>query len=202
MNSFIQIFLEFEDNTIYKPSKITYKLLQKCPELGNEIILPINMQDDNKSIPVFIFSQNTKINIQGNFYNVKVTIDGNNIEQVKEILKIIFNLFQEEDNNFVGIACTFQEIIDNNKIKEFKNKHFINFNTIEEDKIHFSMIREIDVLGKKTRCLEGYSTTDDEFILHFEFNMKRRDFKIMNFDDIISFIDQAYKYKEEKKQCL
>ena len=49
MNSFIQIFLEFEDNTIYKPSKITYKLLQKCPELGNEIILPIKGIFKNKS---------------------------------------------------------------------------------------------------------------------------------------------------------
>jgi len=64
------------------------------------------------------------------------------------------------------------------------------------------MIREININEKKTRCLEGYSTLNNEFILHFEFNMKRVDFKILNINYILNFINQCINYKENKKECL
>ena len=43
MNNFKQIILELEKDSIYKPSKVANDLIEKYPELGNEIILPINM---------------------------------------------------------------------------------------------------------------------------------------------------------------
>jgi len=202
MDYFKQIFLEFEESTMYKASEITSKLLEKYPDLGNEIILPINMQEDNKNIPIFVFSQNPNFQIQGNFYNVVISVNHQFIDNFNEIIEFVVETFKNNKNNFVGIACTFQEPIEKEKIHSFKKKHFINFDTIENDEVHFSMIREININEKKTRCLEGYSTLNNEFILHFEFNMKRVDFKILNINYILNFINQCINYKENKKECL
>lgn len=202
MDDFTQIFLEMEDNTIYKASEITSILLKKYPDLGNEIILPINMQDENKNIPIFVFSQNPNLQIQGNFYNLVLTISSEYNDKLEKIIKSIFEIFTDKNINFVGIACTFQEHIDNGKIDSFKLNHFTNFETIDNDKIHFSMLREININSKMTRCLEGYSTLDGDFVLHFEFNMKRKDFELLDIDYIMAFLHQSVEYKENKKLCL
>lgn len=202
MNHFKQIFLEFENDTIYKPSKITELLLEKFQELGNEIILPINMQNENKNIPIFVFSQNPNFQIQGNFYNLVITVEENSDKNFNEIIKSIVVMFKQCNINFVGIACTFQEHINKGKIQNFKKNHFINFELENTDEIHFSIIREIDINKEKTRFLEGYSTLNNEFTIHFEFNMKKENFKILNIEYITKFFDECNDYKEQKKSCL
>lgn len=202
MSYFTQVFLELEDNTVYKASEITSELLKEYPNLGNEVILPINMQEKNKGIPIFVFSQNPDFQIQSNFYNLILTVSDKFNDKLDEITKSIFRIFTDKKINFVGIACTFQEPIDNEKMQPFKAKHFVNFDTINDDKIHFSMLREININGRMTRCLEGYSTLDDDFVLHFEFNMKRKDFEPLDINYIMAFLHQSAEYKENKKLCL
>ena len=199
---FYEIFLEFEENTIYKASEITNKLTTKYPELGNEIILPINIQDDNRNIPIFIFSQNENFQIHGNCYNLVMHFNGKTHDEIIEIISSIYEIFDNNKNNFIGIACTYQELNNPIKIDEFKKRYFTNLNSIKEDEIHLSLIREIEINDKKTRCLEGYSTLNNEFISHFEFNMKESNFQILGLDYIISFFKQTTKYKEDKKKCL
>lgn len=202
MKFFQQIFFELENNTFYKPSNITKQFIEKYPELGNEIILPINMEEEDKSRPFFIFNQNEDFEIQGNFNNVIVTIKSRYDNKLKDILKFVYNVFKEENVNFVGIAYTFEQELDNKKISQFKSNHFINFDTIKSDDLHFSMLREIDILNKKTRCLEGYSTINNNFIIHFEFNMSTIDFKVLDFNYIIQFLNETNDYMENKKVCL
>lgn len=202
MKSFKQIFFELENNTFYKPSNITKKFIENFPELGNEIILPINMEEEDKSRPFFIFNQNEDFEIQGNFDNVIVNIGSTYDNRLNDILKFTYDAFKEENVNFVGIACTFEEELDNKIINHFKNNHFINFDTIESDDIHFSMLRKVNILEKETRCLEGYSTINNNFIIHFEFNMKTVDFNVLDFEYIVQFLKEASDYMESKKACL
>lgn len=202
MDDYKQIFLEFEENTMYKPSEVVNKLLNIYPELGNEIILPINMQEESKDVPIFVFSQNSNFQIQGNFYNVIITVNGEYEDKFKEIIEKIFNVFNGFNINFVGIACYYQEHIDNEKKVSFMKKTFNNYDEIQDDEIHLSIIKKVSINDKETRCLEGYSTLNDDFVSHFEFNMKREDFHILDINYITSFVDDSINYKEERIKCL
>lgn len=197
MESFEQVFLDFEKDTIYKPSKICEKLVQKYPELGNEIILPINMQEDNASIPIFLFEQNKKFQIQGNFYNVLITVSMDFQYTIKDIVKYIFEILGEE-NRFMGIAYTCQEKLDNNMISNFKEKCFKDVNTIKTDEIHFTMVRQVKINDEDVRCLEGYSTLGNNFVVHFEFNQYHKNYKIQTYDSFSQFYDTVLEYKKEK----
>ena len=202
MDFYKQICLRFENDTIYKVSKITSELLAKYPSLGNEIILPINMQEGKENVPIFIFSQNPDFNINGNFYNLIIRIKNKTYSEIKEIIEYVFSIFKENGNNFVGIALIEQEKIEKEKIPSFKNHFFTNIDTIDNDSIHLSLVREIEINNKKIRCLEGYSTLDNDFVSHFEFNMKKTDFEILDLKYIFSFLEQSLAYKEERERCF
>ena len=202
MQQFNQVFFELEENTSYSPSDITSELLKKYPDLENEVIFPIDMQQENESIPIFLFGQNPSFTIQGNFYNTIITVSDKYSKIIKEIVKTIFDLYQQNGVKIVGIAYTIQEQLDANKISTFKGKYFQNFDTLKTDDIHLSLIREIDVNNDKTRCLEGYSAFGDDFLLHFEFNMIKENFKVLDLDYIYTFITKVTKYKEDKKLCF
>lgn len=197
METFEQIFLDFEKGTVYKASKICEKLSQKYPELGNEIILPINMQEDDASIPIFLFEQNKDFQIQGNFYNVVITISTEFKYRIKDIIQYIFEIFGDE-NQFVGIAYTCQEKLNNNMIPKFKEIYFKNVETILNDDIHFTMVRPIKINGEDIRCLEGYSTLGNNFIVHFEFNQYHKNYKIQTYDLFSQFYDSVLEYKNNK----
>lgn len=107
MDYFTQISLELEDNTVYKASDIVSELVKEYPDLGNEIISPINMQEESKSIPIFVFSQNPDFQIKGNFYNLVLTISDKFNDKLEEIIKSLFRIFEGKKVNFVGIACIF-----------------------------------------------------------------------------------------------
>lgn len=195
------IYLELADDSIYKSSEICEKLTSKFPELGNEIILPISQENREENVPIFIFSQNDDFKIQGNFNTITVMVRNIDKEKLFDIIKYIFNIF-ENKCNIRAIACTFEEKLDINKLKSFKEKHITNINTIDTDKIHFTLLREIEVYGKKTRCLEGYSNINNDFVVHFEFNMRLNDFKKIDFKYFTKFYNYIEEYKEGRKSCL
>lgn len=196
-----QIFLELAEGSVYKSSKICEKLSNRFPEIGNEIVLPINTESRENNTPIFVFSQNSDFQIQGNFYNIIITISNQEKSKVLDVIKYIFEIFENECD-IRSIACTFEDVLNINKIIPFKKNHIINIDTIDTDKIHFTMLREINVFGKTTRCLEGYSNINDNFISHFEFNMKLNDFKKLDYKYFEDFYFYVKKYKEGRKSCL
>lgn len=197
MNNFKQIILELEKDSIYKPSKVANDLIEKYPELGNEIILPINMGDENdRNIPIFLFQQNENFQINGNFYRIVINLSNNFMDKAIEIVENIYNILT--NIKIVGISCVFQEESDDNKIDMFKNKYF-NLEEINNDEIQLSLIRYISINDENdVRCLEGYSTIDNTFLSHFEFNTKLINDKEYTFESFEKFYNGICNYKQSR----
>ena len=199
MDEYIRIILEFEKDTVYSPSKIASKLLELYPELGNEIILPIDMNQENSvQVPIFIFQQNPDFQITGNFYNIIITVSEKYFKNVENIVNNIFEMFKSI-SDFSALACIFQKALGQNKISEMKNK-FLNVSSIQEsDNVQINMLRYIEISKISTRCLEGYATTDDNLLSHFEFNMKRDEGRRISYDCFLKFYNECVKYMDERK---
>ena len=168
-----QIILELESDTIYKPSMITSRLLDLFPELGNEVILPIDMSNDNSvKIPIFFFRQNETFNISGNFYNIVINVSDNYIDEISNIIKNVFRIFSELKISFTGLAYTYEEERNKTEITKLKDKYLKSYDTKETDELFLNFIRYFQYQGYMVRWLEGYSTLNDAFIRHYEFNTK------------------------------
>lgn len=80
-----------------------------------------------------------------------------------------------------------------------KNK-FLNVSSIQEsDNVQINMLRYIEISKISTRCLEGYATTDDNLLSHFEFNMKRDEGRRISYDCFLKFYSECVKYMDERK---
>lgn len=168
-----KILLEFERDTIYKPSEIVSKLLSLFPDLGNEVILPIDMiSENNAEIPILFFQQNDLFKISANFHNIQIIVNGKYTDDVESIVKKVFEIFKELKINFVGMSYTFEQEQDKGKIDLLKEKYLKISEEENLNEIFLSFIRYLEINGFDIRWLEGYSTMNSTFLRHFEFNTK------------------------------
>ncbi len=196
LNNFIQVTLEFQENTFYNPSYITNKLKEQLPELGNELILPIDSSSESSdNIPFFVFQQNPKFNIWGNFFAVVITLYDEYQAKINEIMKKVFDSFNE-NAKFYACAFTFQEELSNEKISSFKKQYF-NTTKICNDKFHLSFMNNIKIDNKDIKYLEGYSTINSSFISHFEFNLHRKSYKEISYEIIEDLFAKIKNYKDK-----
>ena len=195
-NDYIQIILEFSNDTIYRPSDITNYLLKKFPELGNELILPLS-EPNNKEVPIFVFQQNPNFSIFGNFFDVTITVCNNYRDRIKIILQEIFNAFKD-NAIFYAIAFTFEQKLDTSKIELFKKNYFKNGTVPKNEKFHFVLSRNINIDNKDVLCVEGYSTINDNFTSHFEFHFKRSSYKSLSYQKVLELYDSSVEYKNNK----
>lgn len=198
MNNYIQVIFELKNDTVYKPSTIVKNLSEIYPELGNEIILPIDMsRNDAQETPIFIFSQNPLFKVSGNFYNIIITVSDKFRQKLEEIIINIFAVFKNYAT-FSAAACTIQNELPAEKVQSMKSKFLKNYDSLDTDVIQLNFIREIMINGEKTRCLEGYATTNHSLITHFEFNMIRDNQRTLTIERFKKFFIEIKKYIDEK----
>lgn len=193
-----KVVLSFEKDTVYKPSLIASKLLKKFPHLGNEVILPIDMNNDGQ-IPFLCFQQNKDFKIYSNFYYMSVELTRNCKDKIDKIINEIFKIFNDLDIDFIGVAYTYEEELKPDKIDNLKKKNLKSYNDNEEICINYLTYFDFEKFNE-IRCLEGYSTFDKQMLLHFEFNTKLiSDLKI-NCNDFHKVYEKFNRLIEEKKK--
>lgn len=192
------IVLNFEKDTVYKPSLIASKLLEKFPDLGSEIILPINMNDDGQT-PILYFQQNKDFKIYSNFYYISVEMAEKHSDKVNEVISSIFDIFNNLSINFVGIAYTYNEELESAKIDSLKKKNLKSCNDNEEICINYLTYFNFEQFNG-IRCLEGYSTFDKKMLIHFEFNTRLVPDLEINCNDFCKLYEEFNRVIREKSK--
>lgn len=197
--NYTQIILELKKDSFYKPSSITKCLSDIFPDLGNELILPINTEnEESENIPIFIFQQNPKFKISGNYFDVTIVAYDEYREKIDNILKHVFKIFEKEAK-FYAIAFTFQEQLDKELINQFENAFFKNNILQKQDEIHLALNRYIKINDKDVQCVEGYSTINNNFISHFEFHFKRSNYDELSYKTVSQLKEKVMNYKKDKE---
>lgn len=201
MNNIKTLLFELAEDTVYSANKIVAEIANKYPKIGDAVVFPINMENESHNVPIFIFKRNKGLQMSGNFYQMVFTVNDSSDYNVKEIISFMFDIFNKYDLKTVGVACIYDNILDNDKIKEFKKRNFLKLGLADDEQFHFNVVKIIDINGTETRCLEGYSTLNTNFVSHFEFNMKKRVNSYLSLEGAISFFEETLKFKEEKVKC-
>ena len=143
MKNNVQIVLFFNKNEFYKPSKIAALISDKVEEIGTPIILPVDAAPAEANFPIIVFSQNNKINISSNFNNISVTLVDDMIDKWKEIIEILYEVFEE--NEFVRIGTVFTTLLPKEKISDIKTETNCNENIIDSKDFKISWLTEIEI---------------------------------------------------------
>lgn len=200
MINYKQILLEFENDTIFKTSSIVSMLLDLYPELGNEVVLPIDMVSEKEAnVPVFYFEQNDNFKIYCNFYNFTLIVAEDYINKIEKIIAEVIDIFNNFNIKFVGMAYTIEQEENKKKIEILKNKFINPYDTRDSDELFLNFVRYFKNSGFEIRCLEGYSTLDNRFLTHFEFNTKVTESTVIDYDSFYNLYKNLNIYLKEKE---
>lgn len=194
MKNNVQIVLFFNKNEFYKPSKIAALISDKVEEIGTPIILPVDAAPAEANFPIIVFSQNTKINISSNFNNISVTLVDDMISKWKEIVDILYEVF--DDNEFVRIGTVFTTLLPEEKMSDIKTETNCNDNIIDSKDFKISWLTEIEINEIKVNMWKNYFTDKsktDNIICVYDFNTKPQENNNVNKEFAINFIEQCEK---------
>ena len=203
MRDNIQLALFFTDGTIYNPTKISAKLIEKFSEIGDPILLPINTEaPEEANIPFIIFNQNLSFQIVSNFNSIVITVSDKFAKNIKEIIKNVFTIFEKEEvvfNRIGYVPSIFKNEEQKNKFKnEYMNSEIFD-DTVE---FQFSWLKRMQLGEVELNCWER-NITDS---VNFEGLLKCFDFNTIKGQDLVidekfanKFIDFCNNYIEERK---
>ena len=155
MNNSVQIALFFEEGTVYNPTIISAKIIEKFSELGNPILLPINTESSKEAnVPFIIFNQNVNFQLVLNYHNMLFTFQNSYIKQAKDIAITIFEVFNKEKINFVRIGYVPTFITEEEKKKDFENKYVCQDELKDVVDYQFSWLKRIKMKDLEFNCWE------------------------------------------------
>lgn len=203
MSNNIQFVLFFEDGVIYNPTKLSTKIINKFLEIGDPIILPINTETPKEAnIPFMIFNQNPNFQIISNFNNLVVTVKGDYIGKIEEIINEIFEIFKKEDISFIRIGYVPSIFINKEEINKFKNEYMNSDIFADTIEFQFSWLKKLKLDQIEINCWERNITDSVNFeglLKCFDFNTSPN--KKIDIDKkfIAKFIEFCNEYIDQRK---
>ncbi len=203
MSNNIQFALFFEEGTIYNPTKLSAKIINKFLEIGDPIILPINTEAPKEAnIPFMIFNQNSNFQIISNFNNLVITVKGDYIGKIEEIINEIFEIFKKEDISFIRIGYIPSIFIDKEEISKFKNEYMNSDIFTDTVEFQFSWLKKLKLDQIEINCWERNITDSVNFeglLKCFDFNTSSS--KKIDIDKkfIGKFIEFCNEYIDQRK---
>lgn len=203
MSNNIQFALFFEEGTIYNPTKLSAKIINKFSEIGDPIILPINTEAPKEAnIPFMIFNQNPNFQIISNFNNLVITVKGDYIGKIEEIINEIFEIFKKEDISFIRIGYIPSIFIDKEEISKFKNEYMNSDIFADTVEFQFSWLKKLKLDQIEINCWERNITDSVNFeglLKCFDFNTSPS--KKIDIDKkfIGNFIEFCNEYIDQRK---
>lgn len=203
MSNNIQFALFFEEGTIYNPTKLSAKIINKFSEIEDPIILPINTEAPKEAnIPFMIFNQNPNFQIISNFNNLVITVKGDYIGKIEEIINEIFEIFKKEDISFIRIGYIPSIFIDKEEISKFKNEYMNSDIFADTVEFQFSWLKKLKLDQIEINCWERNITDSANFeglLKCFDFNTSPS--KKIDIDKkfIGNFIEFCNEYIDQRK---
>ncbi len=198
----IQFVLFFANETMYKLSKMGFLIKEKFPEIGEAIILPINIeasQENNQ--PFIIFNQNPNLQILANFNNIRITVKNSFIIRLEEIVFTILKLFLEEDVALVRVGYVPSLMFDANKKNDFKTSCMNSNIFMDTIDFQFSWLKKLKFDNININCWERSISDSDNFdglLKMYDFNTCMNQDIIIDKKFIKSFLSFCNRYIDQE----
>lgn len=203
MTNTIQFALFFKAGTVFNPTKVSSKIIDKLSNIGNPIILPINTNAPKEAnFPIIIFNQNINFQVAINFNNIIITLKEDCINDFITVANAFFDIFTSDDISFVRLGYLPTFILDKNDLLSFKNEYLKNDVYANIEDFQFSWLKKLNFQKVEINCWER-SITDsintDGLIKMFDFNTKTDEDLQVNKKFIKEFIEFCNKYIDSRK---
>lgn len=107
--------------------------------------MPINTEAPKEAnIPFMIFNQNPNLQIISNFNNLVITVKGDYIGRIEEIINEIFEIFKKEDISFIRIGYVPSIFINKEEISKFKNEYMNSDIFVDTIEFQFSWLKNLN----------------------------------------------------------
>ena len=164
MKDSTQVALFFNEGTIYNPTKVANALKDKIENIGDPVLLPINLQAPKEAnIPFIIFNQAVDIQVVANFNNIILTFRNSYLKDVEKISDEIFDIFKSEGIAFRRIGYVPSIFLEKNEIEKFKEECMTSeiFNSTVD--FQFAWLKKLDFMDLKINCWKRVITDTSKF---------------------------------------
>lgn len=203
MTNTIQFALFFKEGIVYNPTKISSKIIDKLPNVGNPIILPIDTNAPKEAnIPIIVFNQNVNFQATLNFNNIIISLKDKYINDLINIINSFFDIFNSDNISFVRMGYVPTIILDKNKLTVFKNEYLESDVFSDVDDFQFSWLKKLSLRDINVNCWERNftdSNNNDGLIKMFDFNTNATEVLDINKKIIKEFIEFCNKYVDSRK---